>query len=339
MSSAYDPYARRVMFKTGSSSLFGDYEAIKGGYESSDGWDDSDDEQGMETGSSVSSSSSGTPLPADTQKDVPKWTYSERFLIPQNIKLQNFRSDDCGKKLMRDESAYKVYPGFDIPAALRQYKKVFIGLRVMNSFLSKNARVPDIKTKGIEYTRTTQMNKDGEKEDSDVGIFINPRQVHQIHFKKKCLRIKPDPKAPNGKKKTETGFKLGSGFAAYVDDGVTPEFTFIAIPMVENAYVYKEAIRSEPFRVFSKRQDRFLPKNKRRRKNAEIEKMNTDIRDAEFTLSKLDTTLQQYEASNDQMETFFREIQLATMEIDNPTAKIALEYVLQSEQNNEVAML
>ena len=319
-----------VTFSNPSNDAYRVSEANESDGESSDGWEDSGDEADT---SENGVPASGAPKTANTRKKCPVWSYSERFQLPETIKLDNFQDDPHGKKVMRDESAYKVYPGLTLPEELKSYSRVFICSRLFNSKMNHNVRVPDVKTKNIQYTRSTNVNEKGGTEETDEGIYIDPKSVRSVHFKKKCLQRK------SGKKSVETGFKLGSPFSSFVPQGVDPQFVFIAVPMDQGTFLNKKAVRSEPYRVFSKRQPKYMPKNKRRRKHAEVRKMNTDIRHAEFTLSGLVREHTRLECANRQMRGFFNNIRTMVNDVENQTLKLALEFALRTSTQDELVML
>ena len=177
-------------------------------------------------------------------------------------------------------------------------------------------RTPDIKSKGLQYTRLQN------------GLVVQPKGT--VHFKKKCL---------DKRTKKDLAFELGKSYLSHTG-GITPQFIFVAVPFEDGAYVQSKAFRSPAFRVFSKRQERFLEHNhKRQKKNVEIEKLDTDIHDAETTLRCLAQELQRQTFMEREMANFFNEIRSNVHRIKDATAKTALQYALRQIELSEVAIL
>lgn len=245
---------------------------------------------------------------------VPLWTQDNLESLSIQLKLINYIEDETGYALFRCEPANKCYPG--IAFGNTTLSKVHLSVHLFNSTSHVQMRTPDIKSKSLEYSRLQN------------GLVVNPKGT--IHFKKKCL---------DKRTKRDLAFELGKSYLSHTG-GITPQFVFVAVPIENGAYVKSKAFRSPPFRVFSKRQERFLDhKHKRHRKNVEIEKLDTDIIDAETTLRSLEQELQRQTFMNREMVMFFNEIRSNVHLIKDATAKTALQYAVREIETSETAKL
>jgi len=245
---------------------------------------------------------------------VPTWSWAALDQMPETLTLVNFVQQIWGYALFRCEPANKQYPGIAFGATT--FEKAHVSVHLKNSKSSVTMRTPEVKTKGLEYTRL------------ESGLVVRPEGV--IHFKKKCL---------DKKTKKDLAFELGKRYLSFTGEN-TPEFVFVVVPFENGAYAPNKAFRSPAFHVFSKRQARFLQhKHKRQKKNVEIEQMDTDIHDAETTLRSLEETLDRHVVANQQMNAFFDEMRADIHRITNETAKTALEYALRHVQSSELATL
>lgn len=245
---------------------------------------------------------------------VPVWPQDRLESLPVQLSLIHFIHDETGHALFRCEPANKHYPGISFDQA--RSSKAHVSVRLFNSKSQVQMRTPDIKTKGLEYIRTKS------------GIIVDSKGT--IHFKKKCL---------DKHTKKDLAFELGKSYLSHTG-GITPQFVFVAVPFENGAYAQDKAFRSPPFRVFSKRQERFLQhKHKRQKTNVEIEKLNTDIDDAETTKRSLTQELRRLKFMSRENQVFFDEMRNMLHLIQNPTVKTALQYALRQDKSTEVATL
>lgn len=272
-----------------------------------DGWGSSDDEgAGAEDGAVVT----------EGVEERPTWSMEERESIPKLLSLENFVVNESGNSLYRCEPAKKKNPTLNGLDCLASHSKVVVFICLLNSTVSVPMRTPDSKTKRLNSTRL------------DGGIVINPSDIGAIRFKKKC-----QDKAGN-----DLAFELGKGFMSHTA-GATPQFIFVAVPY-QNGYLKDKAVRSPAFKVFSKRQERFLePKQKKRRKNAEIQKLDTDIGNAKTTFDALEQELRHADFIHGAMKSFFEKLRGQVACIEDETARIALEFALRSTEEPETASM
>ena len=245
---------------------------------------------------------------------VPSWTQDKLESLPIQLTLINYVEDETGYALFRCEPANKCYPGIAFGAT--SVGQVHLTVHLLNSTSHVQMRTPDIKTKRLPHTRVQN------------GLVFGTKG--SIHFKKKCL---------DKQTKKDIAFELGKSYLSHTG-GITPQFVFVAVPFENGSYVKSKAFRSPAFRVFSKRQERFLEHiQKRQKKNVEIEKLDTDILDAETTLRCLAQELQRQTFMDHEMVKFFNEIRSNVDRITDPTAKTALQYALRHIESSEVANL
>lgn len=278
----------------------------------SDGWDDSDDERmdDAHEQSVVPSDISPTGVVVTSQ---PNWTMEERQKLPVGLTLENFLKEDSGLTLYRCEAAKKKNPTVSGLQSFGNGTKVHLSICLFNSEETVYMRCPDVKRKKFECQRL------------DSGIVFDVKDaMNELRFKKKC----------QNKTGNHTGFELGREYESYTN-GTTPQFVFVAVPYT-SGYVKNLAIRSPPFKILSKRQERFLdPKTKRRKKAPEIEKLDTDIHNAKSTFNMLEKDIRHETFVNKSMKTFFNELAQFAEHLQNPTAKIAIQFALRQGQEKE----
>lgn len=269
-----------------------------------DGWGSSDDE------------GSEHYAGEQTQLERPIWSMEDRERLPELLSLENFVVDESGNSLYRCEPAKKQNPTLTGLKCLAHHSKVVVFICLFNSSESVPMRTPDSKTKTLNKTRL------------HGGIVVNPSEVDAVRFKKKC----------QDKAGKDLAFELGKGFMSHTA-GATPQFIFVAVPF-QNGYLTQKAVRSPTFRVFSKRQERFLePKQKKRRKNAEIQKLDTDIGNAVTTFGALEQELRHADFVHGGMKAFFGQLRAQVAHMQDDTARIALEFALRSAEEPETASM
>ena len=250
------------------------------------------------------------------------WTVAEREKMPQNLHLTNFVEKDGVITLYRCEAAKGKNPKVSGMSA-QPFQHIHIFICLFNSAECIFMRTPDVKKNcqkpPFQHKRI------------DNGIRFSPSansEYSEIRFKKKC----------QDKQGNQTGFELGREYESYTK-GTTPQFVFIAVPYV-NGYIKEKAVRSPPFRILSKRQERFLnPTQKRRRKNTVVQKLDTDIINANSTLRMVQNDLRHQKFVNSAMQNFFAHLGTLTGHLQNETAKISIDFALRKKQVVETASM
>ena len=252
----------------------------------------------------------------------PTWTTAEREKMPQSLHLTNFVQQGGVTTLFRCEAAKGKNPQVSGLSAL-SFQQIHIFTCLFNSRDCIFMRTPDVKKNCQKPTF--------EHERTDEGIRFSPSanpEYNEIRFKKKC----------QDKQGNQTGFELGREYESYTR-GTTPQFVFIAVPYA-NGYIKEKAVRSVPFRILSKRQERFLQSTqKRRRKNTVVEKLDTDIVNAKSTLRMVQTELRHENIVNSAMQDFFAQLGGLTDQLQNETAKISIGFALRKKQVAETASM
>jgi len=211
----------------------------------------------------------------DNLPECPKIDFEQLQAMDETLYLQNFINDTTGFTLYRDEPyVNKQYPGLELSSLASEVGHVFIAIVLY--FTNGNrvpVRVPDIKSskKKSKQVKTVRHQN---------GLFVDISTLHNntIFFKKKSVDKQ------NG---NDTAFELGKDYSSHTM-GVPSQFVFYAVPFVNGTFVTEKAQRSQKFFVKSKRQERFLPQSKKRRKkNVEHLKIITDIEAAEETYRAL----------------------------------------------------
>lgn len=273
-----------------------------------------DDDDGW--GSSDEECDTATDISNVIQMERPTWSMQERECIPELLKLENFVVDASGISLYRCEPAKKQNPTLKGLECLSEYSQVVVFIYLLNSAECVPMRTPDSKKKELNHCRL------------DGGIQLCPSKVHSVRFKKKC----------QDKSGNDLAFELGKGFMSHTA-GTTPQFIFVAVPY-SNGYIMNKAVRSPAFKVFSKRQERFLePTQKKRRKNAEIQKLDTDIENAMTTFGTLEQDLRHANFIHSAMKSFFEQMRDQVENVEDETARVALAFALRCAQTPETASM
>jgi hypothetical protein len=76
-------------------------------------------------------------------------------------------------------------------------------------------------------------------------------------------------------------------------------------------------------------------KTKRHKKAPEIEKLDTDIHNAKSTFNMLGEDIRHETFVNKSMKTFFNQLAQFAEHLQNPTAKIAIQFALRRGQQKE----
>jgi|MDSY01.1.fsa_nt_gb hypothetical protein len=272
----------------------------------SDGWSDSEDE-GPEP---------VEPAVSPTSVALPTWSRKELGALKCQLGLENVIQDQGGLVVYRCEPADKKYPTLTGLSSLRQFEHVHVAIMVFNSDEHVTMKTPDMKNKYITYVEYMD------------GIIVNAKNTKSLRFKKKC----------QNKGGGESGFELGKGYISHTN-GATPLFVFVATPF-DHVYLKNKSIRSEPFRIQSKRQERFLePKQKRRRTKNDVRKYDTDIGNAKSTFAMLETELRRAQIVHRAMNRFFDELRNYADDIVDDTTRYSLQFALRCSEESETASM
>lgn len=266
---------------------------------------------------------------------LPSLSILERENIPQKLRLENFcenesgSTSESGRELRRDEAIRGKWPGVSgLKDVYKDKEQVHLYTFLWNSNKEVQTRTPDIK-----QTQGSFIERAREKEKCAV-LDLGDRDT--IYFKKKCIRqIKCEK---TGKvENMDVGFELSGDFAAYTAG--KPYFCFVAVPW-DNGYFIDRAVRSQPFFVRSKRQGRYLnPKKRKTRKWAEIQKLETDKRNAKTTLQELNEKITHYDFANSATDAFFELLRVHIPHVRNDTARTALEFALRATKENDTVSM
>ena len=282
---------------------------------------DYDSDEWEETGSCLPTDA----VPNPPQKtihtiELPKLVRNDLEKIPETLEMLNLVDNGKKKDLYRCEPASKQYPGCHSPV-LSNLKTYLLQICLFNSapnrdgvFVFVPMRVPDFKTKGLNFVRRNQT--PGVVSDNSC-VFIVDGKTPTIHFKKKCVHKRTG---------NDIAFKLGKGFLSYTG-GIVPQFTIVAIPFVSGKLDISKAIRTPKFEVWSKRQERHTARtNKRHKKSSEIGKLDTNIAEAEIALNALRTEFQIIRCRNRKLEVTIGTIRRRAVSLPEGASKISYEY-------------
>ena len=251
--------------------------------------------------------------------------------LPEEIPLQHFTKEDYGNVLYRCESANKKYPAIVFSDALRSSPALWITVQLFNATTKKNMRTPDIKTNAGDGL---------EKHRSGDGLLVRPNRA-KLSFKKKSVkRVNVFVDGEQRMVAKDFAFSLSARFESFTDEE-DAQFVFVAVPF-DGRFVVEKAVRSEPFIIKSKRQEKRLGhRTKRRKRNAYIEKLDTDIHCAECTLRQLNDQSRRLELIISQFDTCFRQLNslVRLRSLTDPTMRLALEFALRDVEEEETASL
>jgi len=276
---------------------------------------------------------SGATESAVSPSWVPIFSSGDRENMSVDLELLNSVQSKNTACIYRCEPANKHYPGIRIPERLKTARTLMLTIELHNAVgAPKRTRMPDFKTKGLKFERCVgpgQRPPPGEQPSKDV-VFLKQPFPDVVHFKKKC-QDKITHK--------DIAFELGGGFVSHTGE-ITPQFTIVATPFIGNKLCVEQAARTEKFHVFSKRQDRFMVRTKKRRKkNTEILRKETNIKEAEVVLKSLEQKLQTEKLRNDIISSSLREIRLRSAKLPSGPMKIAIEYATRQLESDDVVTM
>ena len=237
--------------------------------------------------------------------------------IPATLRVQHFENVDSVLTLHRCAPVKNCYPTVVVPSSHRQYSQMMLTIVLYKHGLEHvDVRFPDLKDK-FEHFRGRH------------GIWINPSANATVRMKKKAI----------DKDNNNVGFRLGVDFH-FLTNFIEPLFVIVATPFKDGRFCPKDAIRTPPFRVKSKRNGRSetVP-HKRRKKALELHKLNTDIESARNQKDRLQREEARMSYLNNEDERFLRHLhQRAEALPDGPT-KIALLYASRPFKKSETVSL
>ena len=184
------------------------------------------------------------------------------FELSETIELDNFGLTSGSQTVihrcepLKDNSGNKRYPTVKLPSHFNVYDKVILTMSLFHPNCGGvHVRFPDLKDK-MQQCRGKN------------GLWVSPSNG-PFRMKKKAI--------DKGTKR-DTAFCLGGDFKFHTP-GIEPCFVIVATPLENGVLATEKAIRSKPFLVRSKRQERPGP-HKRRKKTRELNKLDTDIQAA-----------------------------------------------------------
>lgn len=246
-------------------------------------------------------------------------THDEHEDLPSDIVLHNFLQDGKNSTVYRCEPVAKEYPSIGLPDRLKKCDKLLISMVLFHPGCEHvQVRLPDFKDK-IKCTR------------SENGVCIDAAQAG-----KHSGRIRLKKKAHCKSTGKETAFCLGANYLFHTNN-IEPQFVIIATPVVGGRFDMENAARTRPFFVKSKRQDRYLPKStKKRKKDVEVCKINTDIHAAKLQCEKLNEQFKHYQCENRAIGELFARHMREIEKIENDTVRISLQHAFRPMAINEV---
>lgn len=292
---------------------------------SSDEWEDSADDEEVATEPVL-------PKKSIQDIDIPYIVRKDRDVIPTTTMLVNVPDVRGRKYIFRCEPADKKYPGVVIPENMRDSEAVLMSIYVHNSVSDPvPMRLPDLKTKNVHIIRRF---REIEKAKHSCIFLINPGSVADgtVFFKKKCQN------KATGK---QTAFDLGKDYLSHTR-GFDAQFLIMLIPYEKGRLVLSKASRTEVFHIESKRPERQHPRrNKRLKRNNEVDKIDTNIREAEIALKTLRQELFRLHHHNKKFEVRSRTMKRRLSSLPEGAVKKGISFALRnfdSEITEEISL-
>jgi len=251
--------------------------------------------------------------------ELPRFGRVDRESLSETLPMVNVVIENGVTKILRCEPAAKKYPGLQLSPYFQNSDAVLLSIHLHNATEDViSMRVPDFKTTGLDIIRR------------NGSVFIKQPKLASLHFKKKCQDKKTGQ---------DIAFELGKGFLSHTG-GIDAQFMMVMIPFNNGRLEVERASRTCKFYVYSKRQSRYMPKKrKRHKKNTEILKLETNIREAAITLSSLEQDLVKIRYSNQTLENAVCLIRQHTSRLPDGPVKIALVHATRRSACEEVACL
>lgn len=296
---------------------------------SDSGWDSDE----WEDNESSSSSSVVPKKPKDTIESVGMPVIDRPALqkIPTSLEILNLVSNGPTLNLYRCEPAKQMYVGIRSDK-LRTWSNYLLQICVFNSvanfdgsYSAVPVRLPDFKTKGLQFIRRQHGPEKTDENGSVVdtsSVFVINGKTDTLFFKKKCQ---------DKVTKKDIAFYLGKKFLSYTGN-IPPQFTIVCVPFANGKLCMDNAIRTPNFHVFSKRQDTSGRPNKRRKKSREIATLDTNISESEIVLRQLEMEYAQEKHQNRKFEVTFGTIKRRIPTLPDGPVKMTLEYITRHTQ-------
>lgn len=223
-----------------------------------------------------------------------------------------------GRLLHRDEPVKGRYPTMEIPDTHRSYQRMLLTIALYHEGCEHVVvRFPNTKDKCVQYRGRS-------------GLWINPSESPVVRLKKKAVDLQT---------REDLAFRLGADFKFHTN-GNEPSFILVGTPFEDGRFWPDKAIRSEPFFVRSKRQERdqSVP-HKRRKKARELQKLNTDIESARTQKDLLEQQDARMSYVMGQHTQFLKQLNRRTRTLPNGPAKIALLHATRALRMSDTVSL
>ena len=218
---------------------------------------------------------------------------------PATLELLNLD----GRVVHRDEGVKGRHPTLIIPGTHQRYPRLLLTLSLFHDGCEHvHVRFPNPKDKCEQYR-------------GQSGLWINATKTSALRLKKKAV---------DHTTYEDLAFRLGADFKFHTH-GIDPSFIVVATPFEDGRFWPDKAIRSEPFFVRSKRQERHQSgPHKRRKKARELQKINTDIESARTQKESLEQQNARSDYVMGQHTQFLKHLNRRTRTMPDGPAKIAL---------------
>lgn len=281
--------------------------------ESEDDWVDSEDESPPMTTPVLN-----TSFDTIDSMIIGQQTHLWQSRLTSSIVLENFDQQDGSLVVNRCEPVKGNYPTFSFPTTYQQYNRVLLTTVLFHPGCEYvQVRFPDLKDK---YSLHRSHN----------GLWVDPSANDSFRMKKK---------ATDKATYMDTAFRLGADFKFHTS-GLEPCFVFIATPFQNGAFLTNKTIRSKSFFVRSKRQDRYTGgPHKKRKKEKEVQKINTDIQAARSEKEVLVQQERRLRYLTSVNRHFLRQLRLKSELLPDGPVKIALMHATRPVESTEMVSL
>ena len=304
--------ARQFNFDTGVLASSG-YKS-----DSSDGWDDSDDEQ-----ESIAVPE-GPQIRAPDMTAVRTFTHASVEKSNFHIKVEHFVTMENGQQVVfRDEPHRKLFPSIVIPSELMKYQFLYIGICLDH---------PNTDSIPVSLPEATKKSQNGITHNGR-GMWIEPSvyKNNVVSFKKKTTTSHSSG--------NHCGFTLGQPYEQATSPA-KPQFIIFICPYHDNSFLMDKMAKTSSFLCMSKRPERFLTKGKRRRTNIqENYNADTDICNAKRTLELAQRENLHVEHFNRQTDRLFDQLRDSLDNLNDPILKCALGFAIKKRKQVATATL
>lgn len=270
-----------------------------------DGWSSDDDGWGSDDEVAGAAAAPAANVPWSTADGVecPKSTHSEHEALPDTLQLVNFSEKGGSFQVLRCKPVKESgYPTVALPDALRGYQRVLLTMVMYHHGLEHlDVRFPNPKHKDHTYRGRS-------------GLWVDASKTHVVGLLKKAV---------DKTTKQQLAFRLGTEFL-FETGGIDPSFIMVATPLVNGQFKRELAVRSKPFFVKSKENDKNRGPHKRRKKAREVQQLNTDVESARGEKESLEQEHARMTYLNNQHAAFMRKLNTHARNLPEGPAKIAL---------------